>query len=81
VPVTLTLTHAGSPKITRTATIASIDKDATETVRFEDLFKNASSSPEFTQRYRMTVKVERVPGESVTSNNSATYLVQFRLQT
>ncbi len=79
VPVTLTLTHAGSPKITRSGTIASIDKGAVETVRFDDLFKNASTQPEFTQRYKMTVTVAKVPGESVLSNNTRTYLVQFRL--
>jgi hypothetical protein len=81
VPVTLTLTHAGSAKITRTGTIASIDKDATATVRFPDLFKNASTQPEFTQRYKMTVNVAKVPGETVLSNNSRTFLVQFRLPT
>jgi hypothetical protein len=81
VPVTLTLTRTGSPKITQRGTIASIDKGATATVRFPDLFKNASTAPEFTQRYKMTVKVESVPGESVLSNNTRTYLVQFRLAT
>ncbi len=81
VPVTMTLTHAGAQKIKRTGTIGSIDKGATETVRFPDLFKNASSQPEFTQRYKMTVTIGKVPGESVVSNNTATYLVQFRLQT
>jgi hypothetical protein len=81
VPVTLTLTHAGSAKIKLNGTIGSIDKDATETVRFPDLFKSASSQPEFTQRYKMTVTIGKVPGESVTSNNTATYLVQFRLPT
>ena len=34
VPVTLTLTRAGSAKITQSGTIASIDKGATATVRF-----------------------------------------------
>src|SRR3954471_5791588 len=63
VPVTLTLTRAGSAKITQSGTIASIDKDATATVRFPDLFKNASTQPEFTQRYKMTVTVKGVPGE------------------
>jgi len=81
VPVTLTLTRAGSAKITQKGTIASIDKGATATVRFPDLFKNASTQPEFTQRYKMTVTVEKVPGESVLSNNTRTYLVQFRLAT
>jgi len=81
VPVTLTLTRAGSAKITQSGTIASIDKGATATVRFPDLFKNASTQPEFTQRYKMTVTVEKVPGESVLSNNTRTYLVQFRLAT
>jgi hypothetical protein len=79
VPVTLTLTHAGSSKITRSGKIASIEKGATTTVRFPDLFKNASTQPEFTQRYKMTVIIGKVPGESVTSNNTRTYLVQFRL--
>jgi hypothetical protein len=79
VPVTLTLSRPGADKITRSGTIASIDKGATETVRFPDLFKNASTSPEFTQRYKMTVTVERVPGETVLANNKRTYLVQFKL--
>lgn len=81
VPVTLTLTRAGSAKITQQGSIASIDKGATATVRFPDLFKNASTQPEFTQRYKMTVTVQKVPGESVLSNNKRTYLVQFRLPT
>ena len=81
VPVTLTLTRAGSAKITQKGTIASIDKGATATVRFPDLFKNASTQPEFTQRYKMTVTVKGVPGESVLANNTRTYLVQFRLAT
>ena len=80
VPVTLTLSHAGS-KIKRSGTIGSIDKGATETVRFPDLFKNASTQPEFTQRYKMTVTIAKVPGESVVANNTRTYLVQFRLPT
>ena len=80
-PVTLTLTRAGSAKITQSGTIASIDKGATATVRFPDLFKNASTQPEFTQRYKMTVTVKGVPGESVLANNKRTYLVQFRLAT
>ena len=81
VPVTLTLTRSGSPKITQSGTIASIDKGAIATVRFPDIFKNASTSPEFTQRYKMTVTVKAVPGESVLSNNKRTYFVQFRLST
>jgi hypothetical protein len=78
VPVTLTLSHGGS-KIKRSGTIGSIDKAATETVRFPDLFKNASTQPEFTQRYKMTVTIGKVPGESVIANNTRTYQVQFRL--
>ena len=81
VPVTLTLSRSGTAKITHKGTIASIEKGATATVRFADLFKNASTSPDFTQRYKMTVTVEKVPGESVLSNNTRTYLVQFRLGT
>ena len=81
VPVTLTLTHAGSSTIKQSGTIDSIDKGATAQVRFRDLFKSASSQPEFTQRYKMTVTVGKVPGESVLSNNTRTYLVQFRLPT
>jgi len=81
VPVTLTLTHAGSSPIKFSGTIASIEKGATATVRFPDLFKNASTQPEFTQRYKMTVTIGAVPGESVLSNNKRTYLVQFRLGT
>jgi hypothetical protein len=81
VPVTLTLTRAGSAKITQSGTIASIDKGATATVRFPDIFKNASTQPDFTQRYKMTVTVKGVPGESVLANNKRTYLVQFRLAT
>jgi len=80
VPVTLTLSHAGKT-IKRSGTIGSIDKDTTETVRFPDLFKNASTAPEFTQRYKMTVIIGKVPGETVLANNKRTYLVQFRLAT
>jgi hypothetical protein len=80
VPVTLTLSHGGS-KIKRSGTIGSIEKGATETVRFPDLFKNASTQPAFTQRYKMTVTIGKVPGESVLANNTRTYQVQFRLPT
>jgi hypothetical protein len=80
VPVTLTLTHAGK-KITQSGTIGSIDKGATETVRFPDLFKNASTQPDYTQRYKMTVTITKVPGETVLANNTRTYTVQFRLPT
>jgi hypothetical protein len=80
VPVTLTLSHAGKT-IKQSGTIGSIDKDTTETVRFPDLFKNASTQPDFTQRYKMTVTIGRVPGETVLANNKRTYLVQFRLAT
>lgn len=81
VPVTLTLTHAGSSTIKRSGTIDSIDKGATAQVRFPDLFKSASTSPEYTQRYKMTVTIGSVPGETVLANNKRTYLVQFRLPT
>jgi hypothetical protein len=81
VPVTLTLTRSGANKITRSGTIGSIDKGATETVRFDDLFKNAATQPEFTQRYKMTVTIGKVPGETVLANNKRTYLVQFKLAT
>ena len=81
VPVTLTLSRPGTDKITKSATIASIDSHATETVRFPDLFKNAATQPDFTQRYRMTVTIAKVPGETVLSNNKRTYLVQFKLPT
>jgi hypothetical protein len=81
VPVQLTLSRPGSDKITRSATIGSIDKGATATVRFDDLFKNAATSPEFTQRYTMTVTIKAVPGETVLANNKRTYLVQFKLAT
>jgi hypothetical protein len=81
VPVTLALTRPGSNKITRSGTIGSIDKGATETVRFPDLFKNAATQPAFTQRYTMTVTIGKVPGETVLANNKRTYLVQFKLAT
>jgi hypothetical protein len=80
VPVTLTLTHAGK-KIKQSGTIGSIDKGATQTVRFPDLFKNASTQPDYTQRYKMTVTIGKVPGETVLANNTRTYTVQFRLPT
>ena len=81
VPVTLTLSRAGVKKFTRSGTIGSIEKGATQTVRFPDLFKNAATQPEFTQRYKMAVTIGHVPGETVFSNNTRTYLVQFRLGT
>jgi hypothetical protein len=81
VPVTLTLTRPGANKITRSGTIGSIDSHATQTVRFPDLFKNAATQPDFTQRYRMTVTIGKVPGETVLANNKRTYLVQFKLST
>jgi hypothetical protein len=80
VPVTLTLSHAGKT-IKQSGKIGSIDKDTTETVRFPDLFKNASTQPDFSQRYKMTVTIAQVPGETVLANNKRTYLVEFKLPT
>ncbi|HYX86957.1 MAG TPA: hypothetical protein VE777_18455, partial [Gaiellales bacterium] len=81
VPVKLELTRSGSKAITRTGTIASIDPGKTAEVHFGDLFANSATQPEFTNRYKMTVTVEKVPGEHTLTNNSKSFVVQFVLPT
>lgn len=77
VPVKLDLKRPGAATISKTVTIASVDKGATAAVRFTGLFANSSSAPVFSKPYTLTVTVVKVPGEHNLSNNTGTYRVQF----
>jgi hypothetical protein len=76
VRVTLTLKHAGTAAITRTATIASIPRGATRSISIGGLFVG-SNQPLFTQPYTLTVMAGPVPGEHNKSNNRKTFSVTF----
>ena len=69
----VTLTIQQSPKpIKSRKTIPLIDPGNEETVSFSGL-----GLPPLDQKTTLTVEVDPVPGETNTSNNSATYQVQF----
>jgi hypothetical protein len=69
--VTLTIQQSPNP-IKRRKTIALIDSGAEATVDFRNL-----PLPPLDQKTSITVEVDPVPNESTTSNNSASYPVQF----
>jgi hypothetical protein len=75
VTVDLTIT-AGSTKIKRTQTIAAISANQQQTVTFASF--NLPSSA-FGNKATIDVVVEKVPGETKLSNNSASYTVFFTL--
>jgi hypothetical protein len=75
VKVDLTIT-AGSTKIKRTQTIAAISANQQQTVTFASF--NLPSSA-FGNKATIDVVVEKVPGETKLSNNSASYTVFFTL--
>jgi len=81
VPVKLTLQQVGSskPPITKTVTIASIAKGATQDVRFPGLFANSQNAPNYSVQYKLTVRSEKVPGEHVVSNNVLSFTVVFKI--
>jgi hypothetical protein len=82
VPVRLTLQRIGSGEapITKTATLATIAKGATGSVRFTGLFANSQTAPRYSVQYKLTVRSVKVPGEHVLSNNVASYTVIFSIQ-
>jgi hypothetical protein len=72
----VTLTIQQSPKpIKSHKTIPLIDPGNEETVSFSGL-----GLPPLDQKTTLTVEVDPVPGETNTTNNSATYQVQFSVQ-
>jgi hypothetical protein len=75
VKVDLTIT-AGSTKIKRTQTIAAISANQQQTVTFASF--NLPSSA-FGNKATIDVVVQKVPGETKLSNNSASYTVFFTL--
>jgi hypothetical protein len=75
VPVTLKIDAGGKP-ITQTQHITSIQPAEQTTVDFTGFNLPASA---FGNRATITVTVGKVPGETNTSNNSATYTVFFTL--
>ncbi len=72
--VLVTLTIKQDPVIRRTQTISVISPDETNTVIFKDL-----PAPTFGSPVNVLVSVDRVPGETNTSNNSYEYPVIFSL--
>jgi hypothetical protein len=78
VPVKLTLEHAGSPTITKTATIATIARGAHATVSIGNLFA-PPSQPQYSAPYTLKVFAGPVPGERNKSNNGGTYRVAFKV--
>jgi hypothetical protein len=81
VTVQFKLKRAGSSKapIVKTARIASIAPGETKHVTIKDLFASTQTQPAYTVPYTLTVTSEKVPGEKNTSNNSASYTVQFEI--
>ena len=75
VPVTLKIA-AGSFKLTRHDTIASIQPKETVHVSFTNF---DLPPPAFANQVQITVTVNKVPGETKLDNNSATYPAFFTL--
>jgi hypothetical protein len=75
IPVTLHI-KAGSVSITRTKTIAAISPKQTATVSFTSF---DLPPPAFSNQVQITVTVHKVPGETLLSNNTATYPAFFTL--
>src|SRR3954454_9260542 len=75
VPVTLKI-KAGSFSVTKHETIASIQPKETVAVKFTNF---DLPSQAFSNQVSITVTVEKVPGETKTDNNSATYPAFFTL--
>ena len=78
VPVKLSLLHAGSQTITKTATISTIARGAHATVTIGNLFP-PPSQPQYSAPYTLKVFAGPVPGERNTSNNGGTYRVAFKV--
>lgn len=81
VTVQLKLKRVGSskPPIVKTARIASIAPGETAPVKITGLFASTQTQPDYSVPYTLTVTSEKVPGEHNTSNNSASYPVQFKI--
>lgn len=78
VPVKLTLLHAGSQPITKTATISTIARGAHATVSIGGLFP-PPSQPQYSAPYTLRVFAGPVPGERNKSNNGGQYRVAFKV--
>jgi hypothetical protein len=81
VTVQLKLKRVGSskPPIVKTARIASIAPGETKQVSIKGLFASTQTQPAYSAPYTLTVTSEKVPGEKNTSNNSASYTVEFEI--
>ncbi len=81
VNVQFKLKRVGSTQkpLVKTARIASIAPGQTQQVNFPGLFASSQTSPSFSVQYKLTVTSEKVPGEKVLSNNSASYIVEFKI--
>jgi hypothetical protein len=80
VPVKLTLLHAGSQPIVKTASISTIARGAQASVSIGNLFP-APSQPQYSAPYTLKVFAGPVPGEKTTSNNGGQFRVAFKVAT
>ena len=74
VPVTLTIQKRPGPNIVKRQTIDVMNPGQTRTLTFRDVGR-----PDFGPPRTVRVEVKPVPGETRTTNNSATYTVTFTL--
>jgi hypothetical protein len=72
IPVVLTIEKKPGPPIVKTQAIDVIDPGQTKTVVFRSI-----GQPDFGAPRTLKVEVKPVPGETNTTNNSATYSVTF----
>jgi hypothetical protein len=81
VNVQFKLKRVGSTQkpLVKTAKIASIAPGQTQQVSIKGLFASSQTQPNFSVQYKLTVTSEKVPGEHVLSNNSASYIVEFKI--
>jgi hypothetical protein len=81
VNVLFKLKRVGSTQkpLVKTARIASIAPGQTQQVSIPGLFASSQTQPSFSVQYKLTVTSEKVPGEKVLSNNSASYIVEFKI--
>ena len=81
VVVQLKLKRVNSSKapIVKSATISSIAPGQTQQVSITGLFASTQTQPAYSVPYTLTVTSEKVPGEHNTTNNSASFPVEFKI--
>jgi hypothetical protein len=77
VPVHFTMTQPGNPHtVSKVATIATIAEGEKVKVKFSDIF-DSSNMPQYNNPYAITIKVDKVPGETLLTNNTRSTKVTF----